>query len=510
MAKKDQNQKMEEITGQLKQGGEDIYKGHSLSVSDIVVLQKEHEMKAYYIDSQKLPDFILKRKELLELPAKNAQHSKAHLSSLAYAKETVTDQTRGLAVEGHFGTWHTAEVCEIAGEQFYRMEHDEYGSTVAGIIVDADGKLVAGDMEYGFDESAIQAITEYLHEKGPKSFIKQYYVVNDTYGVSIELEYQYFDTLDEAIGAYHQIPNHLEKHLGMKSTEPVPSRMTLLKCENGIDKLEDIERSSLTGKWVKPEVTEAQRKAEFYLDNRNTAIAYYLGAVERYLFIQTGGTEGYDYTFYDANFDEIDGGIYDDIAISLEEAVKNILEGEGLAGTRYEVIDCQEFQDSVERAKIMSMKTYQALGNMPDKEKEQIQSNKLTPTSKMERKEKALNGWSRHDIEKTVLCYAQAQLEEMGLEDEVKLNAARVYGSRTEEGLYREDSDIDIVLSYSGNIREDDFFNMLYKKGMSIAGLPVDINPIDENKTGPLAAFMEKSKKYLIQKSAQLLAEKLD
>ena len=52
MAKKDQNQKMEEITGQLKQGGEDIYKGHSLSVSDIVVLQKEQEMKAYYIDSQ--------------------------------------------------------------------------------------------------------------------------------------------------------------------------------------------------------------------------------------------------------------------------------------------------------------------------------------------------------------------------------------------------------------------------------------------------------------------------
>src|SRR5699024_11889237 len=77
-------------------------------------------------------------------------------------------ETKGLLVEGHFGTWHTAEVKEIAGETFFRMEHDEYGDKVAGIIVDADGKLVAEDLEHGFDDGAMEAITEYLYEKVPE------------------------------------------------------------------------------------------------------------------------------------------------------------------------------------------------------------------------------------------------------------------------------------------------------------------------------------------------------
>ena len=49
----------------------------------------------------------------------------------------------------------------------------------------------------------------------------------------------------------------------------------------------------------------------------------------------------------------------------------------------------------------------------------------------------------------------------MGMEQEVELLAARVYGSRSRQDLYREDSDLDVVISYRGNIREDSFFNEL-------------------------------------------------
>ena len=37
-------------------------------------------------------------------------------------KETtqVTAETKGFRAEGYFGTWHTAEAKEIAGETFYR------------------------------------------------------------------------------------------------------------------------------------------------------------------------------------------------------------------------------------------------------------------------------------------------------------------------------------------------------------------------------------------------------
>lgn len=263
----------------------------------------------------------------------------------------VTETTKGFTVDGHFGTWHTAEVKQIAGETFFRMEHDEYGDTVAGIIVNADGKLVAEDLEHGFDAGAMEAITEYLYEKVPEPFIKQFYVVNDAYGITKEPAYQFFHTLDEAISAYHQLPNHLEKHLGMESAEPVPSRMTLLKCRNGIDQLEDMEKSSLSGKWINQEVAQAQRKAELYLDNRDTEVAYRLGDVQRYFFIQTG-TEGYDYTIYDTGFKEIDGGIFDNMDVSMEEAVTQILDDYGLAQKRREVIDCENFLDKVQDAEV--------------------------------------------------------------------------------------------------------------------------------------------------------------
>ena len=124
--------------------------------------------------------------------------------------------------------------------------------------------------------------------------------------------------------------------------------------------------------------------------------------------------------------------------------------------------------------------------------------------------EKALCGKSCAEIEETVLCFAQAQLEEMGLEKEVTLIGARVYGSRTREGLYKENSDLDVVLSYTGNIREDTFFNCLNEYGMAIAGLKLDINPISEEKTGTLAEYMEIAEKYLDDKEVEKLAADID
>ena len=100
--------------------------------------------------------------------------------------------------------------------------------------------------------------------------------------------------------------------------------------------------------------------------------------------------------------------------------------------------------------------------------------------------EEALNGLSKAMVEEMVLCYAQAEIDEMGLTDEVNLLGARVYGSRMREGLYTENSDLDVVLSYSGDIPEDTFFNVLNESGMTVAGIPLDINPISLEKTGPL------------------------
>ena len=79
---------------------------------------------------------------------------------------TITAETRGYEAEGHNGTWHTVDEKEYAGEKFFLMEHDEFGSDVAGIIVAENGQLVAEDLWNGFDAGALEAVSEYLQENG--------------------------------------------------------------------------------------------------------------------------------------------------------------------------------------------------------------------------------------------------------------------------------------------------------------------------------------------------------
>lgn len=562
----------------------------------------------------------------------------------------VTEYTSGLEVDGHTGGWHTKEVREYGGKSFYLMESDQYMDSVAGIIVNADGEVVAEDLWNGFDRGAMEAIKEYFEEAGVewepeqtetfmetvpgqksypsvyyhsfsyamehaaaddyldsrrlniacknavedsirthfdgfhlahdvvqpvleeygkgrlafvlactvqnnlsdgrfsrenkawaesifipenisrginanleyvvdshpavldgfiriarerftesekehepekiKPFIARYYVVNDAYGLKAEREYQYFPDLDSAITAYAKFPNHLDKEIGMESTEQPPSRMNLLTCRNGIETVEDIGTASLSGKWVNPESREARQRAEEYLEKHDTEIAYHLESAGRYFTIQTV-SEGYDYTFYDQDLREIDGGIYDNLDITLQEAMRDILEDEGIPVTECKVTDYDELQEKIQQKENDTLLTAES-------ELEMLKN--LPLISDMTEPEKALGGLSRAEIEEMVLCYAQVQLDEMGLTEEVKLIGARVYGSRTREGFYHEDSDVDVVLSYSGNIREDVFFNMLHDDGMEMAGLPLDINPVSVESTCTLKEYMEKAEGYLDNK----------
>ena len=60
---------------------------------------------------------------------------------------------------------------------------------------------------------------------------------------------------------------------------------------------------------------------------------------------------------------------------------------------------------------------------------------------------------------------------------DIEIIDIELYGSRTKEAA-REDSDLDILLKYKGNIREDDLFNILNDNPLYIDDIKVDINPI--------------------------------
>lgn len=103
------------------------YRARSMSVSDVVVLHENGVDTAHFCDSigfVEVPQFLL--------PA-----------------PTVSLETTGLTVDGHFGTWHTIDTMEIGGKNFYMMEHEEFGSSVANIVVDENGRLIAEDLWHG-------------------------------------------------------------------------------------------------------------------------------------------------------------------------------------------------------------------------------------------------------------------------------------------------------------------------------------------------------------------------
>ena len=90
---------------------------------------------------------------------------------------------------------------------------------------------------------------------------------------------------------------------------------------------------------------------------------------------------------------------------------------------------------------------------------------------------KGLEKYRENDIRLMIADYIDDLL--LGLtEDEFKYIDMELVGSRI-NGNNREDSDLDVILYYSGNIREDYLFNLLNDDSnrLRIHSIVVDINP---------------------------------
>ena len=81
------------------------------------------------------------------------------------------------------------------------------------------------------------------------------------------------------------------------------------------------------------------------LDWNEVQIAYQIG--KQYFTIQTA-EDGYDYTFYNEDYQEDDGGIYDNPTIYVDEAASDILEDKGYSLEDAKVVDYEELMADVE------------------------------------------------------------------------------------------------------------------------------------------------------------------
>lgn len=119
-----------------------------------------------------------------------------------------------------------------------------------------------------------------------------------------------------------------------------------------------------------------------------------------------------------------------------------------------------------------------------------------------------IKGLSSLDMEAAAREYINRVVEKNDLD--VEIIGVVLHGSRA-RGIEREDSDIDFVVEYKGDIKEDAFFDLLHEKESRINNidLKVDINPIRAEETGTLASYLPMAEEYLQELEALFLAEDL-
>ena len=109
-------------------------------------------------------------------------------------------------------------------------------------------------------------------------------------------------------------------------------------------------------------------------------------------------------------------------------------------------------------------------------------------------------------IEAAVRNLVQDIIEEYGMD--ARIEEVIVSGSRC-RGLETEESDLDVVVSFSGTEREDDLFNVLHEDGLFIGGVRLDVNPISTEQTGALSEYLKGAEKFLEEKAVKMEQDKV-
>ena len=211
--------------------------------------------------------------------------------------------------------------------------------------------------------------------------------------------------------------------------------------------------------------------------------------------------DGYDYTIYDQNYKELDGGVYDNPDISIREALNKIITD--LRESHYDAVRDVYYRDPVQ-GQVDSNSKVQLVDYDTFKERTE-QINAVQQNVVEQFKQKTLEYFQPigdimvADIEATAYAYVQSVLDDMELG--AKVVDVAVSGSRS-RGMEDEKSDIDIVVEYAGNIKEDVLFNALHEDGLKLGGIDVDINPITEAQTGTMKTYLPQVEQYFIEKIA--------
>ena len=213
---------------------------------------------------------------------------------------------------------------------------------------------------------------------------------------------------------------------------------------------------------------------------------------DRYISIQEVDG-GYDYSIMGADYKEIDGVVYDNPDVTIREALTDIIDDlksapdhNGAKGSIKEKdelipIDYDGLMEKVEKANVVVPKNQESniIADFREKTNELFHDiSEMNPA----------------EIEETIKCHVQAKIDEYGID--ATIVDAVIIGSRC-RGLERDSSDLDVVVEFSTNEREDDLYNAFNEDGLHIGDVKVDINPITAQRTGKLENYLPQAESYL-------------
>ena len=368
------------------------FTGHSLSVSDVVVLNDGESVKAYYVDSigfAELPDFFKERNiDLQKDDAKNYLEVPVYYEPFDYAKEhgevdlyrtssrinseckqaiqkTIADNYDGMylgndAVNQVVKQYGMERVGYILANTLHHKSYDgrfshgnkEWAEQVStpehnadrmtfrtDWVVDSHPAILDGFVTMFREELDAQKELEY-----EQTFVKQFYVVENLQAAPLKIER--FRNLDDAMSQYQALPNHYMKALGVeKNPDPLPGSLDILQCRNGIDTF--VEDYKTVPGWDNPYIqNHVVQPLQGALAVQDVELAYELPDV--YFHIQTCD-DGFDYTLYNKDFTERDGGILEtDGDKPMQEAITELLTEFGYDAAEGRVMDAAELREQAD------------------------------------------------------------------------------------------------------------------------------------------------------------------
>ena len=242
--------------------------------------------------------------------------------------------------------------------------------------------------------------------------------------------------------------------------------------------------------------------------------AYKLG--DRYISIQRTD-EGFDYSIYDEAYHLLDGGVLDNPDISIGEVLKQITDElkQPVYDAEHDRYTHTELQGNIRQKDVPEAVDYDDLMEKVDeKGQEEIRvvksDQEIVADFRAKTEElfdpKPLDGMTPATIEEAVREKVIQIAEDYGLD--VTVEDVIVSGSRC-RGLENAESDLDVVVSYSGSEREDDLFNTLKDEHMYFGKVELDINPINAAETGTLAQYLPGVEKHLEEKAEKMEQNKI-